>query len=395
MPLSTATLRRTSSEVPSISVEASPRAKSLSGRHLPELDGLRGIAVTLVVLFHEFAMVEKPLATPASYLSRLCILGWSGVDLFFVLSGFLIGGILLDNSGSPRYYRAFYARRVCRIFPLYYAVLAIAAALLVLNPSGSPILKELGAPFWSFFAFVQIFWMAKWGSCGQSVLSVTWSLAVEEMSYLCLPWLLRHLPPRRRLLILTVIVFCNPLFRALVAPLGLPSFSILIFRGDGISLGVWAAALLRTPGALDWLRARRWALYAPLILLSPVIFRLDFPMHLTQLEAIEGVWRYTFVCGFFLSLLLLAVVHPQGWWAAMLRARFLQFLGRLSYGIYLQHLLVLAGCLALVGRDKLVLYTAADYSVVLLALTLTLILATLSFRYFEQPILKRGRSVSY
>ena len=96
----------------------------LPGAHLPALDGLRGVAVLMVLLFH-FAHLDRPGGAAQRWLLGATGAGWAGVDLFFVLSGFLITGILLDARGARGYFRAFYLRRVLRIFPLYYAYLAV------------------------------------------------------------------------------------------------------------------------------------------------------------------------------------------------------------------------------------------------------------------------------
>ena len=90
-------------------------------QRIPELDGVRGIAILLVVIWHYWIalVINDPLSGLYGAVVKSLYLTWSGVDLFFVLSGFLIGGILLDNREAPGYFKAFYARRVCRIFPLY------------------------------------------------------------------------------------------------------------------------------------------------------------------------------------------------------------------------------------------------------------------------------------
>ena len=100
-------------------------------RRIPALDGLRGLAILLVLLWHYLQnLLRDELGPAAVQLKRALALSWSGVDLFFVLSGFLIAGLLLDHRGSERYFRTFYIRRVCRIFPLYYAHLALFALVL-------------------------------------------------------------------------------------------------------------------------------------------------------------------------------------------------------------------------------------------------------------------------
>src|SRR4051812_24937304 len=97
--------------------------------HYPALDGLRGVAV-LMVLMHHFIRGYWTPGPIHAFLDTFTIFMWSGVDLFFVLSGFLITGILVDAKGKPRYFRTFYARRVLRIFPLYYAALFLLLVVL-------------------------------------------------------------------------------------------------------------------------------------------------------------------------------------------------------------------------------------------------------------------------
>src|SRR5579863_7722584 len=101
-----------------MTVSAAPAGAAGAKRsRLPELDGIRGMAIIIVLLNHAFSVPERHIA----WLERTFAMGWSGVDLFFVLSGFLIGGILIDAKGSPNYFKTFYARRAFRILPLYYA----------------------------------------------------------------------------------------------------------------------------------------------------------------------------------------------------------------------------------------------------------------------------------
>jgi peptidoglycan/LPS O-acetylase OafA/YrhL len=109
-----------------LSLPDQPASPTKLGFRLPELDGLRGCAILLVVIWHYVSQPANP--APGTVLALLVQpfkIAWSGVDLFFVLSGFLIGGILLDHRSSPRYFKTFYIRRICRIFPLYYFWIAL------------------------------------------------------------------------------------------------------------------------------------------------------------------------------------------------------------------------------------------------------------------------------
>lgn len=159
---------------------------------MPELDTLRGVAVSLVVCFHSFgfAYTIHGLSGIPRILVALTLPGWVGVNLFFVLSGFLITGILLDTKTRPDYYHRFYVRRALRILPLYYAVLAL---LLVLARTG---LVERRAS-WSFLALSSVYLANVTELLGVPMqYGVLWSLAVEEHFYLLWPGLVRSFSRR-------------------------------------------------------------------------------------------------------------------------------------------------------------------------------------------------------
>ena len=110
-------------------MEYKPPARQANASHIPGLDGLRGVAI-LLVLVHMLNMLEVQHGMSAYVWSRVSQIGWTGVQLFFVLSGFLITGILLDTQRSKNYFAAFYGRRTLRIFPLYFSVLTLAFVIL-------------------------------------------------------------------------------------------------------------------------------------------------------------------------------------------------------------------------------------------------------------------------
>src|ERR1035437_5858223 len=190
----------------------------LPQKRMPELDGLRGIAILLVWTGHYFA-------APAMGMVRLLDgywfrLGWTGVDLFFVLSGFLIGGILLNVRDSPRYFKTFYARRFFRIVPLYYAWIAIYI-----------LLATFGAQYLSarigtvqgvdLSIFAQFFFLQNFRDLHTSTVSFwwftpTWSLAIEEQFYLVSPLVVRYLSKRALTVFLIVITAAAPLLRWIV-----------------------------------------------------------------------------------------------------------------------------------------------------------------------------------
>lgn len=236
-------------------------------RRIPELDGLRGIAILLVLYYH---YVESSPVLP-SFLSALGRLTWSGVDLFFVLSGFLIGGILLNARESPNYFKAFYVRRAYRILPIYAATLAgfwLLRALTQVEYSDNASLQWLfSRPFawYSYATFIQNFSMSYYGNLGPAWLGATWSLAVEEQFYLTLPLMIKYVRPRRLPFLLGIVILFAPVFRTLlrlfIAQGEVGTLVLMPSRADALMLGVVAALFLRTENLRQALVAAKKSLY--------------------------------------------------------------------------------------------------------------------------------------
>jgi peptidoglycan/LPS O-acetylase OafA/YrhL len=151
--------------------------------HTPALDGIRGIAI-LLVLVHHFTLFD-PITSVGAWLGFVALLGWSGVDLFFVLSGFLITGILIDARTSDRYFISFYARRTLRIFPLYYLVVFLCFVVLPYFPRWHELLVgHANLPEWPYWTYLVNFSIAERDAFQHGVLDVAWSLAIEEQFYL-------------------------------------------------------------------------------------------------------------------------------------------------------------------------------------------------------------------
>src|SRR5215471_6016982 len=151
---------------------------------LPQLDGLRGVAIILVILHNQ------SLKYPSLHLEHLFANGWMGVDLFFVLSGFLITGILVDTKHSEGYLKNFYARRCLRIWPLYYSLLFFMFIVVpFVHPLVGQTIFDRSSPCWAYPLFLQNFLVPPPAA---GVLSFTWSLAIEEQFYLVWPWVVRY-----------------------------------------------------------------------------------------------------------------------------------------------------------------------------------------------------------
>ena len=214
---------------------------------IPELDGLRGIAIGMVLLHHYFFQpIEAPPSTFLSYLQAAARLGWSGVDLFFVLSGFLIGGILLDARQSTNYFRVFYTRRFLRIIPIYCVFLLLVLALSALGTFGLTSdfswMFDKRLPWLPHFLFLQNFWMALTTNFGALGLGVSWSLAVEEQFYVTLPPLVRFLSLRNLAFALAAGILFAPISRITLhafAPSHLVSWYTLMPRRCPFAWSGW------------------------------------------------------------------------------------------------------------------------------------------------------------
>lgn len=341
---------------------------------IAELDGLRGIAILLVMVHRFWPRSDSGLAADVAGA------GWIGVDLFFVISGFLITGILLETRGRPDYFRNFYIRRILRIFPLYY--LFVGTVLLVF--SWNPAFREgAGSPLWYLFYLGNM----PEGVLGNDVpywLGPVWSLAIEEQFYLTFPWLVALLDRRRLTIVLLSIMAITPVVRTvtmLIAPeQERVQYLFTLCRLDTIAIGCLLAIVWRS---IDIERHHAWLRKAGIVVLaSAAIIAL-----LTGLDRTTGFGRiagYSVValgCGAIVMLTMLAVGQRS---SAPLRAAWLRYFGKLCFGLYLLHRPADTIVSALAGRAGL---DGAALWLIPLKVIAAVAMATLSWRLLEQPIL--------
>jgi peptidoglycan/LPS O-acetylase OafA/YrhL len=380
---------------------AKPTALNFSGR-IPELDGLRGLAIFLVILCHYVGGADH---APLGFFPHRALLaftvGWSGVDLFFVLSGFLIGGILLDARNSPHYFRAFYMRRVFRILPIYYLWTLLFAVtvivVLLFFPGGAGVASKdllrvptqllflqnifIGMPHFTWIWFV-----------------VTWSLAIEEQFYLIAPPLIRFLSLRHLVTALATTIVLAPVLRFLLFRYWAPGTYLCAYlmpcRADSLSCGILLAVAWRNASFRELLRAHAALLQRVLFVLflgvGGLLWWLVHPINVVTVTI-----GYTWLALFYSALLLTAVSQPAGWLAAAARWRFLGRLGGISYCVYLLHDAFNYFAHAILLHSEPRLYTLGQLGVTALALLATLVVASLSWRFLEKPLILRGHSYSY
>lgn len=368
----------------------SPAVRAESA-HLPALDGLRGLAILLVLGHHLFqgqsgrSGVLDPVVTLLGY-------GWCGVDLFFALSGFLITGILLRARGRPNYFRNFYARRTLRIFPLYFGCLA--AVLVVLPALGVVLEKTPGAPadawHWLYGTNLLIALRGSWDT-GLVLFPFThfWSLAVEEHFYLAWPILVAVTPARHLAAVCVGAIAGSALLRAgfyLATHDWIAAYVWTPFRIDALALGSLAAVVLaRTP---DRAVLRRRAVAA--LALSGGLLALAFAFTAWTRDGLfVPIAGYTLLAVFFAALVLTTVLapatHPL---VRICSAGLLRFFGRYSYGIYVFHVFAIAWIAAVRPRFDFAFGLNSLAAELLLSraaiLALTVGAAWLSWHVFEQ-----------
>jgi peptidoglycan/LPS O-acetylase OafA/YrhL len=327
----------------------------------PRLDGLRGLAILLVMLYHttHYGLARTALDRAFTIVPSV---GWSGVDLFFVLSGFLITGILLGAKDSPTYYRAFYARRVLRIFPLYYATLVFFLILVPRMPLFEPVdyLWNPGSNkeqiwYWLYLSNVQA---ALTGAWQHRTLDITWSLAIEEHFYLVWPFVVRFASERRLLQICAGTIVAALGLRTLLVVVGaspLAIYTLTPCRLDTLATGAAIAILVRRPGGLAVL-ARQARVVLPVALAAFVAVQAWIRMTRPTVTGYEALTRqvlelnndplmqtigFTLLCAVYGALLVQILVAPIG----SLRARCFEMgwlcsFGNYSYAMYLFHFFI-------------------------------------------------------
>jgi peptidoglycan/LPS O-acetylase OafA/YrhL len=304
--------------------------------HLPSLDGVRGAAI-LLVLFHEFDLLEH---VAFSSFGRLVVnhavaVGWVGVQLFFVLSGFLITGILLDTRERPGYFRSFYIRRVLRIFPLYYGALLLFLVVLPGLGMAPAEWRENQLWYWAY--------LSNWNLAEGKAMPHFWSLAVEEQFYLLWPFVVLRFSARPLLNLCIAVAIASLAIRTTMVLGGISPDAIYEFstsRMDALALGGAAAAVLRLPdGPPAFLRfpRRLWAFAWVLAIIGLVTTH--FYQRTTPLGQTLGysVLAIVFATVIYAQALVDADAGPALRWPLFLRSRFLRALGTYSYGMYVVH----------------------------------------------------------
>ena len=344
---------------------------------IPEIDGLRALAALLVFAHHIFGFL---------WIARFTGAGWVGVDLFFVISGYLITTILMQMRGSPHYFRNFYMRRTLRIFPPYYFLLMLSFSVATLTN------YHFSRRLWMAFLFygTSVVALLPWfpGAIARlpgpvRAMEVTWSLSIEELFYVL--WAPAVCFLRRRQLILLVlgVIIAAPIVRWYVLPIGhfaeIYSFPA---RMDGLGFGallaLWQSSRMRTA-------VPNWTLFAAVAASAGWLFGLSDPQS-NRWFALLGYSTIAItmclVLGFVLD-----HASSEKLLCRALRSQWLVRVGTVSYMFYLLHAFVIK-VFRVVFANIMVSHWVLNRTLqVAGSLATTLLLAKLSWKYFESPIL--------
>jgi peptidoglycan/LPS O-acetylase OafA/YrhL len=381
-------------------------------RHIPALDGLRGIAIIAVIVCHANWALGGPLI-PGRVNGPLAMVfgwGWVGVDLFFVLSGFLITGILHDAKGTDRYFRNFYARRMLRIMPLYFGFLFFAIFVLPRLPC--KFCTEGVVSNAEALSLGLYFYNVRLAFTGQtlSFFHPFWSLALEEHFYLFWPlavWALH----RRALMRLCLMVSAASFFlRVIVLLSGAWPMSVFFLtpcRLDGLLAGSFVALAWRD--SATWVQLQRYAgrlvLGAGCLLLGIALGQRHFlpdvtPQQVGHVAAVNGSLVLTIgitaLAMFFAGLVVLGVDAAEGGrLRRVLESSSLQAIGKYSYAIYVFHSLILLATVRLLSPLAYVPAFIAKPVAVLWALAASFVVAWLSYHLYEKHFLRLKRFFEY
>jgi peptidoglycan/LPS O-acetylase OafA/YrhL len=344
-----------------------------------EIDGLRAIAILLVVAWHYLGTSDGPQSLPW----RIFIFGRTGVDLFFVLSGYLITSILLHNRASPNYFSTFYGRRAFRILPIYGVMLAFFFAG-KLSGVGRTFFDG-ALPWWSYAFGVQNIWMSIKQTYGAIWLAGTWSLAIEEQFYLLFPLIVLWLPPAvlPRLLIATLVI--SPIGRIISYQAGdeFGYYLMMPLRADILAVGA-LIAWLRFSGRVSHPVRRS-------VKTTFMVTACGFPVFAFLIgentDFHMALWGHSYLVAFFGSAVFMVLENRGSTSLAALRSRATEFFAHISYALYLVHINVLI-FIFLAFRTDRTIETVKGATLTGLALAISVLVCFVSYRFFEGPLIR-------
>jgi peptidoglycan/LPS O-acetylase OafA/YrhL len=318
--------------------------KTAGESRIPALDGLRGCAIIAVMFFHGISYQGLPAVSALEKVWRNSLgLGWLGVDLFFVLSGFLITSILLRMKTAPGYFTKFYARRAVRIFPIYYLYLAIGFVILpLLTHAGVSNTTAQDTGVWHITYLQNWLPAFKHGSLSweQYWQSHLWSLAVEEQFYLLWPLIVLYVPHKRLTTACAVMMVIILLARCIAHNNHMPAdiiYRSTLFRFDELLTG----CLLASATAEQVNRFLRHSIPLGILLCTATIFIAFMNDGFGFCETAMQSIGFSSAAIIFAALIAKTINDPASRFSRLLEHKTLMFFGKYSYAMYIWHIIIM------------------------------------------------------
>lgn len=363
-----------------------------------ELDGIRGIACIFVLIHHYFTgilgiEIEWRVLRALEKIASTLFL--SGVDLFLVLSGFLIGGIIIDRHKSPNFIKVFLVRRICRIFPVYYALMitfVVGTCFLTGKSFFDKWLLESPLPLWPYMTFLQSYVMGTENTSGPKWVAITWSVSVEEQFYLLLPLTFLLLGRKGALAVAVLCIITAPLVRHLLFEhLGFyAGYMFFPARMDTPMWGVLLAYLVRSEECKELAAKYALILASIAVLLYAVLAGANLGVISVGLSL-----RFSMIALFY-SILMWAVLEQRApWLNAMLRWKLLITVGHVSYAAYMFHQLINGLVHGYLFNTAPLMDGWPRIGATLVSTGLLCALCALSLKFLEGPIRRYGATFNY
>jgi peptidoglycan/LPS O-acetylase OafA/YrhL len=357
--------------------------------YIGALDGVRGIAIILVLIYH-FGRDSAAFLNFDHSILRFSAFGWVGVDLFFVLSGFLITGILYDSRHSENYLRNFYVRRVLRIFPLYYGAIVLLIVFSYMWP-GRGVMNPHSIPWLVAYLSNVLIALEGWWAIG-GPLAHWWSLAVEEHFYLVWPFILLWGTRLQLIAVASALVLAAPILRTILVLWDFAPSTVYVLtltRMDALAVGALCGLVIRGPGGVAGVRLP--AAGAAIACSIALIVIASSRWTVSEYDpVIQSVGYSLLALAFGGAILVTLTWRPLN---AVVDNGILRWFGRYSYGLYLWHPIAIALLFGstfastLDGTPAKVLFT-------LLVIGVAVLVAVISYHCWEKPFLRLKRSFS-
>jgi len=350
----------------------------------------------MVLVWHFIGEVFTPnLGITSRIVYGALILGRTGVDLFFVLSGFLIIGILIDRRQSPNLLQVFYIRRIARIIPPY--ILLIALFWTITSFARPGVYFNSSIPLAYYLTFTQNWWMSINNDWGPGASSVTWSVSIEEQFYMFFPFVVLLTPPRLLGRALISLAMASAAARAgfhyIYPALGFAPYVNTFLRIDALCIGGLVALAVRDPATMLYLRKRRTKILRIVFCLLAIL-----PLFLcalnTSAEHTMYYWGHSYLALLYGMLLLLIIMNKGSSQTSILRLPVLKFFGSISYSAYLFHPMIIGTFFMMDGRTE-TLSSLRDAALLAGAFGSTVVFCWLLLRLVEGRLIRFGHRFRY